>query len=101
MAPSPEASNRLAPAAPPAQQQDDTAQLQPLQPATDQTAAAPAAQAPAASADDAALDKTWIEKAKRIVEQTAADPYEQNKQLAAVKADYLQTRYGKQIKLAD
>lgn len=62
--------------------------------------AVPAAATPAAS-DDVADDKIWIEKAKRIVMQTMADPYEQNKQLAVVKADYLQTRYGKQIKLAE
>jgi hypothetical protein len=47
------------------------------------------------------LDKVWVLKAKQIVLQTANDPYEQNKQLAGVKADYLQKRYGKTVKLAE
>lgn len=51
--------------------------------------------------DDDALDEEWVNKAKSIVEQNQADPFMESKALHKVKADYLQRRYGKQIKVSD
>lgn len=51
-------------------------------------------------ADDTDLiEKEWVDKAKQIVEQTAQDPYLQNKEINKVKMDYLKKRYNKQVKL--
>lgn len=51
-------------------------------------------------ADDVDLiEKEWVNKVKEIVEKTKNDPYEQSKQLTVLKADYLQKRYNKSIKL--
>lgn len=51
-------------------------------------------------ADDTDLiEKEWVEKAKEIVERTKHDPYQQNKEVEKVKADYLKKRYDKDIKL--
>ena len=58
--------------------------------------------ASAIAADDVDLiEKEWVEKAKHIVSQTKYDPYLQNKELSKMKAEYLKTRYKKDIKLVD
>ncbi len=51
--------------------------------------------------DDDALDEEWVNKAKSIVEQNQADPFMESRALEKVKAEYLQRRYGKQIKVND
>lgn len=53
-------------------------------------------------ADDADLiEKEWVEKAKAIVAQTAHDPSMQTKEVGKIKADYMQKRYNKQLKLEE
>jgi hypothetical protein len=47
------------------------------------------------------IEKAWVEKAKMIVARTHGDPYTQNKALSQVKADYIQKRYGKEIKVSE
>jgi len=49
--------------------------------------------------DDDLIEKEWVNKAKRIVEQTRDDPYKQSENLTVFKADYLKQHYGKSIKL--
>lgn len=50
-------------------------------------------------ADDGDLiEKEWVTKVKQIVTQTAHDPFEQNKRLTQLKAEYMYKRYGKTIK---
>jgi len=51
--------------------------------------------------DDDALDEEWVSKAKSVAEQYQADPYMASKALSKIKAEYLQRRYGKQIKVND
>lgn len=54
------------------------------------------------TADDADLiEKEWVVKAKTIVNGTLDDPYNQSKQLTAIKANYLQKRYNKNLKLSE
>ena len=53
-------------------------------------------------ADDADLiEKEWVERAKSIVAQTAHDPNLQTKEVSKMKADYMQKRYSKQLKLEE
>lgn len=74
----------------------------PTDPATAPAAATqPLAQTPAVAADDDLIEKEWVIKAKQIVSTTREDPYQQNRQLAAFKADYMQKRYNKTIKLSE
>ncbi len=51
------------------------------------------------SDDGDLIEKEWVEKAKQIVEKTRDDPYKQTEELTVFKADYMQKRYGKTIKL--
>lgn len=45
------------------------------------------------------IEKEWVLKAKQVVDQTQGDPYEQNKELNKIKADYIKKRYNRAIKL--
>lgn len=63
--------------------------------------AAPAAPAAASGAQGKdSIEKEWVEKAKRIVEQTRNDPHKQSDELTLVKADYMKQRYNKTIKVS-
>jgi hypothetical protein len=69
--------------------------------ATDRApAAAGAADLSAAIVDDGDLiEKEWVNRAKQIIAGTLSDPYKQSEQLAALRAEYMKKRYGKDIKL--
>ena len=86
----------------------------PSQSATVQQAAAPqpatpapippivAATANVADSDDTdEVDDIWLEKAQEIIAQTVDDPYSQTIALARLRADFLKSRYGKEIKLSE
>lgn len=55
-----------------------------------------------AIADDADLiEKEWVLKAKEIVARTSNDPYEQNREVEKMKADYMKKRYNKDVKVTE
>lgn len=54
---------------------------------------------PLVAADDEVIEKEWVDKAKKIVDQTKDDPYRQEKEVSKLQADYLKKRYGKDIKI--
>ena len=57
--------------------------------------------APAIADDTDLIEKEWVIKAKEIVERTKHDPYQQNKEVERVKADYLKKRYNKDVKVTE
>jgi hypothetical protein len=51
-------------------------------------------------ADDVDLiEKEWVDKAKAIVEATQDDPRKQKSEISKVKAEYIQKRFNKTIKV--
>lgn len=56
---------------------------------------------PATAADSDRIEQEWVSKTKQIILATRNDPYEQARQLAALRADYMMKRYNKQIKLGE
>lgn len=58
-------------------------------------------QVPQAADDGDVIEKEWVERVRQIIAATAQDPYLQNKRLTELKAEYMQKRYGKTIKLSD
>lgn len=53
-------------------------------------------------ADDVdVIEKEWVDKAKRIVASTKDDPFQQEKQVSQLQADYLMKRYNKEVKLSE
>lgn len=56
---------------------------------------------PAIADDTDLIEKEWVVKAKEIVERTKHDPYQQNKEVERIKADYLKKRYNKDVKVTE
>lgn len=53
-------------------------------------------------ADDVdVIEKEWVDKAKKIIELTADDPYTQENEIEKLQIDYLYKRFGKKIKSSD
>jgi hypothetical protein len=50
--------------------------------------------------DDDLIEKEWVDRAKRIVEQTRNDPRQQSDQLTGVKVEYMKKHYNKTIKIS-
>lgn len=51
--------------------------------------------------DDDLIEKEWVDKAKKIVEHTSTNPFEQQKALNLMKSEYLKKRYNKDLKTSD
>lgn len=60
-----------------------------------------AAGAPTIADDTDLIEKEWVVKAKEIVERTKHDPYQQNKEVERIKADYLKKRFNKDVKITE
>lgn len=59
-----------------------------------------ASQATATIADDAdVIEKEWVDKAKKIVAETKGDPHKKSQELTGLKREYIETRFGKVIKV--
>lgn len=52
---------------------------------------------PLVAADDDLIEKEWVDKAKKIVEDTKDDPHMREKAVGKLQADYLRKRYGKEL----
>lgn len=47
------------------------------------------------------IEKEWVDRAKQIVATTQDDPYKQKNEISKAKADYIQKRFNKTIKVDD
>lgn len=56
---------------------------------------------PTVAADDDVIEKEWVNKAKKVINQTKGDPYAKEREVSKLQADYMQKRYGKQVKMPD
>lgn len=52
---------------------------------------------PAVAADDDLIEKEWVTKAKKILEETKDDPYQREQSVKQLQADYLFKRYGRKL----
>ena len=51
-------------------------------------------------ADDVdVIEKEWVDRAKKIIQQTRNDPYQQEHEVSKMQADYLEKRFGVHVKL--
>ena len=61
----------------------------------------PAQDNPTQASDDSdRIEKSWVIKAKQIVESTRNDPYKQSEELSLFKADYMKKRYNRTVKVS-
>lgn len=54
---------------------------------------------PLAADDVDVMEKEWVDRAKKIIQQTRNDPYQQEHEVSKMQADYLEKRFGVQVKL--
>lgn len=52
---------------------------------------------PVIAADADLIEKEWVDRAKKIVEQTKNDPHEREQQVSKLQVDYVKKRYGRDI----
>lgn len=52
---------------------------------------------PDVAADDDLIEKEWVDKAKRIITETAEDPYRREQAIKQLQREYLRKRYGKEV----
>jgi Rieske Fe-S protein len=82
---------------------NDSSQLQAtasvVPPATQATIDDFMTDAPQIADDVDLIEKEWVNKTKDIVQRTKDDPYNQNRQIVRLRADYMKKRYNKDIKL--
>lgn len=50
--------------------------------------------------DEAEMDKAWVDRAVVLLDKTREDPFLQSQEIAKLKAQYMQSRFDKQIKIA-
>lgn len=55
---------------------------------------------PATASDDDLIEKEWVDKAKKVIEETKDDPYQREQAVKELQADYLFKRYGRGAKAA-
>lgn len=53
---------------------------------------------PQVAADEDLIEKEWVDKAQKIISATKQDPYQQERQVGKLQADYLKKRYGKELR---
>jgi len=59
----------------------------------------PVSDTPLTANDEDLIEQEWVQKAKKIVASTRDDPYMQEREVSKLQADYMQKRYGKEVKL--
>lgn len=56
---------------------------------------------PTIANDDDIIEKEWVNKSKKIVIATKGDPYQREQEVSKLQAQYIQKRYGKEVKLPE
>lgn len=52
---------------------------------------------PSVAGDDDLIEKEWVDKAKKIIQETRDDPHRREREVGRLQADYLRKRYGKEL----
>lgn len=50
---------------------------------------------PIVAADEDLIEKEWVDKAKKIINETKNDPYKQEQAISGLRSDYINKRYGR------
>lgn len=69
------------------QQQDDASSTQTV--ASDDS--------PLVAGDEDVIEKEWVDRAKKIINDTKDDPHQREQQIKSLQIDYLRKRYGREI----
>jgi hypothetical protein len=56
---------------------------------------------PVVANDDDLIEKEWVDKAKKIVEDTKNDPYKRDDEVGKLRVDYIKKRFGRELGSAE
>ena len=56
---------------------------------------------PLSAKDEDLIEKEWVDRAKKIVEQTSGDPYTREEEVNKLQADYLKKRYDRDVSISE
>jgi len=56
---------------------------------------------PAVAGDEDVIEKEWVDKAKKIIDETKDDPYARTNRVNELQSDYLHKRYNKDLGASD
>jgi len=56
---------------------------------------------PAVAGDEDVIEKEWVDKAKKIIDETKDDPYARTNRVNELQQDYLHKRYNKDLGASD
>ena len=62
-----------------------------------QSSAGSIGDSPVAASDDDLIEKEWVDRAKKIVSETQADPYKREEAVLRLQRDYQKKRYGREL----
>ena len=63
----------------------------------DQSTMAGSSSVPDSAADEDLIEKEWVDKAKKIIEETKEDPYKRELEIGLLQREYIRKRYGREI----
>ena len=69
----------------------------PLSQSTKQSGVVADDDTPLVAADEDLIEREWVDKVKKIIALTKDNPYERNRVIAQLQADYLKKRYNKTL----
>lgn len=69
----------------------------PVVPAKATTVASSVASDPTSAQDSDQIEREWVDQAKKIINTTKSDPYEQARQVSSIMRDYVKKRYGREV----
>ena len=58
-------------------------------------------QVPSQANNSDLVEKGWVDAAKRIMDTYKTDPYNKNRALTFLRADYMKKRYNKELKIPE
>lgn len=61
------------------------------------TQASTSTSGPSVAADDDLIEREWVDKAKKIIEETKDNPYKREQEIGKLQRDYIKKRYGRDI----
>lgn len=63
----------------------------------DPVASQPITDSPAIAGDEDVIEKEWVDKAKKIIQETKDDPFGRSSRVNQLQKDYLMKRYNKEL----
>lgn len=56
---------------------------------------------PTTAKDEDLIEKEWVDRAKKIVDETNGDPYLREEEVNKLQTDYLKKRYGRDVSISE